>query len=170
LYIECTAHQCDLQAGGKKSKKRAGFERYLGLKLIGPREVARGRYRVKEPIVRIAYLTLDDFNQHLALGFADEQGATLDVQACPDCIREREYDAVIYDPDSFPPNERSANLTAVLACPLHRPVAVHSYNFSPDQLDLLRRRGAVTARRLGSGVFARLLTSVRAARQQQTVA
>jgi hypothetical protein len=115
-------------------------------------------------------LTLDEVNQHLALAFADEHNVRLDVQAHAEHIREREYDAVIYDPDSFPRDERWANLTTVLACPLDRPVAVHGYDFSPDQMYVLRKRGAIVARRLGTEVFARLVTAVRDAHRRQTVA
>jgi hypothetical protein len=120
--------------------------------------------------MRVAYLTLDEVNQHLALTFAGEHGASLDVHECPEAIGEREYDAVIYDPDSFPPHERQANLDAVLACPLDRPVAVHGYDFSADQWQVLRKRGAVVAKRLGTDVFARLVNAARAAARQRTVA
>jgi hypothetical protein len=120
--------------------------------------------------VRIAYLTLDELNQHLALSIAAEQDVCLEVQARPEITNGRDFDAVMYDPDSFPPHERSANLTAVLACPVNRPVAVHSYDISADQLQVLRHRGAIVARRLGAGMFARLITAVRAAQRQQTVA
>jgi hypothetical protein len=57
----------------------------------------------------------------------------------------RQYDAVIYDPDSFPPDERAANLTTVLACPVNRPVAVHSYDIGGSTAPLAspgRHRGA----------------------------
>jgi hypothetical protein len=133
-------------------------------------ESLQGQIQLEANIVRIAYLTLDEVNQHLALNLADEQNVCLEVQARPDNIIGREYDAVIYDPDSFPPNERPTNLTTILTCPLNKPVAVHSYCISPDQADILLRRGALTARQLGAGLFLRLLTDVRAARRQQTVA
>jgi hypothetical protein len=120
--------------------------------------------------MRVVYLTLDEVNQHLASAFADEHGVSLDVQARPEDVGERECDAVLYDPDSFPPDERQANLTTVLACPLHRPVAVHGYDFSADQLHVLRKLGAIVARRLGTEVFARLVTAVRDAHRRQTVA
>jgi hypothetical protein len=125
---------------------------------------------MEETTVRIAYLTRDEVNQHEALTFADAQGVNLDIEARPENISGRQYDAVIYDPDSFPADERSANLTTVLACPVNSPVAVHSYDISPEQLDLLRRRGAIVARRLGAGVLARLLAAIRDAQRQQTVA
>jgi hypothetical protein len=70
---------------------------------------------MEETIVRIAYLTRDEVNQHAALTFADVQGVSLDIEARPESICGRQYDAVIYDPDSFPPDERAANLTTVLA-------------------------------------------------------
>ena len=120
--------------------------------------------------MRVAYLTLDEVNQHLASGFADEHGVNLEVHACPQAIGEREYDAVIYDPGSFSPHERDANLRAVLVCPMDKPLAVHGYDFAPDQLQVLRKRGAIVVRRLGTGVFARLVNAVRAAGRQQTVA
>jgi hypothetical protein len=123
-----------------------------------------------ETIMRVAYLTLDEVNQHLALAFAAEHDVRLDVYARPEAIGELEYGAVLYDPDSFPPEERQANFTTVLDCPLNRPVAVHSYNFSADQLRVLRRRGAIVARRLRSKVFARLVSAARAAQRRQTVA
>jgi hypothetical protein len=120
--------------------------------------------------MRVAYLTLDEVNQQLALAFAGEHDVCLDVQARPDDYGDREHDAVIYDPDSFPAGERQANLTTVLACPLNRPVAVHSYDFSADQLHVLRQRGAIVARRLRGDVFARLVTAVRTAQRQHIVA
>jgi hypothetical protein len=120
--------------------------------------------------MRLAYLTLDEVNQHLALAFADEHGVSLDVEQRPNALGEREYAAVLYDPDSFPASERQANLTTVLACPLKRPIAVHSYDFSADQLDALRQRGAIVARRLRADVVARLVNAARAAQRQQTVA
>jgi hypothetical protein len=125
---------------------------------------------VKEKTVRIAYLTFDDVNQHLALALADERGVSLDVHARPEGIRERDYQAVLYDQDSFPLDEHSANLTAVLACPPHMTVAIHGYEISADQLQVMRHRGAIVARRLGAGMFARLVTAVRAARRQESVA
>jgi hypothetical protein len=101
---------------------------------------------------------------------ADEHGVSLDVHARPEGIRERDYQAVLYDQDSFPRDEHSANLTAVLACPPHRPVAVHGYEITADHLQAMRHRGAIVARRLGAGMFARLITAVRAAHRQDSVA
>jgi hypothetical protein len=120
--------------------------------------------------MRVAYLTLDEVNQHLASAFAGEHDVSLDVHARPEAIGEREYDAVLYDPDSFPPDERQANLTTIIDCPLCRAVAVHSYDFPAGQLRVLRQRGAIVARRLRSIVFARLVNAVRAAQRRQTVA
>ena len=120
--------------------------------------------------MRIAYLTFDEVNRHLALALADEHGVSLDVRARPEGIRERDYQAVLYDQGSCPLDEHSANLTAVLACPPHSPVAVHGYEIAADHLQVMRHRGAIVARRLGAGMFARLITAVRAAHRQDSVA
>jgi hypothetical protein len=113
-------------------------------------------------IMRLAYLTLDEVNQHQALTLATEHNVSLDVHARSDAIAEQEFDAVLYDPDSFPARDRQANLRTVLAGPLHHPVAVHSYNFSADQLEVLRARGVivVVARRLEADVFAEIVNAV----------
>ena len=120
--------------------------------------------------MRLASLTLDEVNQNLAQAFADEHGVSLDVQARPEGIRDGNYDAVLFDPESFPPNEHPANLKAVLDCHPNRPIAIHGYGFSADQMHDLRQRGALVARRLDAEIFARLLSVVRAGWQRQTVA
>ena len=120
--------------------------------------------------MRVAYLTLDEVNRHLAQSFADEHGVSLDILACAGAIAEGEHDAVLYDPDSFPEEECRANLTAVLACPFDTTIAVHAYDFSTDRLRDVRRPGIILARRLGAEMFTRLVTAVQATRRQQTVA
>jgi hypothetical protein len=120
--------------------------------------------------MRLAYLTLDEVNQYQALAFADAQGVSLDVLSRPEAIGEREYDAVRYDRDSFPPGERLVNLSTILACPLNKPVAVHGYDFSADHRHSLRQRGAIVARRLRADVFARLVTAIRATQRPDTAA
>ena len=104
------------------------------------------------------------------MAFADEFDLHLDVLSRPEAIGEREYDAVLYDRDSFPPGECLVNLTTILACPLDRPVAVHGYDFSVDHLHVLRQRGAIVARRLRADVFARLVNAVRATQRPDTAA
>jgi hypothetical protein len=120
--------------------------------------------------VRIAYLTLDEVNQHLALAFADQYDVRLDVLSRPEAIGEREYDAVLYDRDSFPLGERLVNLTTILAYPVNRPVAIHGYGFSADHLHVLRQRGAIVSRHLRPDLFARLVTAVRATQRPDTAA
>jgi hypothetical protein len=141
-----------------------------GIVSIGGREFRCDPNTRGETTMKLAYLTLDEVNQHLALTFADEHGVSLDVQARPEGIRDGEYDAVIFDPESFPPDERPANLMAVLDCQPNRPIAIHGYGFSADQVHALRKRGAIVARRLGTEIFAPLLNAVRAVRRQPTVA
>jgi hypothetical protein len=149
---------------------RAGFERPFGLYLLGSWNVFRGQKQGEETTVRITYLTRDEVNQHAALTFAGEHDVRLDVQARPEEIGQQECDAVLFDPDSFPREERRANLAAVLACPNGRPLAVHSFDLPADQRHALRGREAIVARRLQAGLFARLVTAVHAVQRQKTVA
>lgn len=120
--------------------------------------------------MRFAYLTLDEVNQHQALTFAGDLDVLLDIHGRPEALEEREYDAMIYDPASFPPSERHANLMAILACPVKGPVAVHSYDFTAEQIRTLRKRGVLVSRRLRLELFVRLRSAVRAFQRQQNVA
>jgi hypothetical protein len=167
---ECTAPESGVQATRKNLRKRAGLERCSGIVSVEAREIHREANTGEETTMRIAYLTLDEVNQHLASAFADEYDLRLDVLARPGALGEREYDAVLYDRDSFPLCERLVNLTSILACPIDRPVAVHGYDFSADHLHLLRQRGAIVARRLGANVLARLIDAVRATERPDTAA
>jgi hypothetical protein len=120
--------------------------------------------------MRFAYLTFDEVNENLAQKFAKTHGVDLDPHFRSDTIAGPEYDAVLCDLDSLPPDEREANLTAVLTYSLSRAVAVHSYNLEAHQRRLLRRRNVIVARRLRAKVFGRLVAVVRAGRPQQTMA
>jgi hypothetical protein len=62
------------------------------------------------------------------------------------------------------------NLTTILAYPVNRPVAIHGYDISEDQLHALRQRGAIVARHLRPDLVARLVTAVRATQRPDTAA
>jgi hypothetical protein len=120
--------------------------------------------------MRFAYLTRDEVNQDLALTFAAEHGVQLEVHARGDALDGREYDAVLCDFDSFPSEEREANLVTLLACPKNKPFAVHTYNLDNGQLQDLRRNGALTVKSLRGELFGRLLAAIREKTWTQTVA
>ena len=118
--------------------------------------------------MRFAYLTRDEVNQDLALTFASEHTVELDVYAQGVALDGQEYDAVLFDFDSFPAEEREANLVTLSL--KNKPVAVHSYNLDKRQNRDLRRVGAVTAKCVRAELFGRLVAAIRAKVRTQTVA
>jgi hypothetical protein len=120
--------------------------------------------------MRFAYLTRDEVNQDVALTLAAEQGANLDVHVHPDALKEGEYDAVFWDVDSFPAEERAANLASLADGPLNKPFGLHSYNLDAQELRLLQRNGVLTAKVLRGELFDRLQAVIRRRNQTQTVA
>src|SRR5262249_34555289 len=119
---------------------------------------------------RIAYLTRDEVNQDLAQTIADEHGVKLDVHARCDVIEGRDYDAVCCDLDSFPAEEREANLMALADGLKIQPIALHSYNLDHLHLRLLQRIGVLSAKSLRSELFGRLLAAIQRKRRKQSVA
>jgi hypothetical protein len=117
--------------------------------------------------MRFAYLTRDEVNQDLALTFAQEKGVELDLHARCETLEGQEYDAVLCDFDSFPSEDRKANL---VACPKNKPFAVHTYSLETRQLQDLRRAGVLTAKSLRAELFGRLLAVIRDKCRKQTVA
>ncbi len=103
--------------------------------------------------MRVAYLTVDQVNQDLAVALAQRCQVTLDPVSFRDLPLERPFDVLVYDLDSFPAVERDAVLTKLLNGLALYPVAVHSYNLEEDQVNCLRHHGVAVHRRLGKAVF-----------------
>jgi hypothetical protein len=103
--------------------------------------------------MRIAYLTLDDVNQELALELAARWGIRMDVLSPRDSFPEGALDLVLYDLDHWPEPERQQALSRLLDGPAPHPTAVHSYNLDERQVKALRGRGVAVYRRLGAAVF-----------------
>jgi hypothetical protein len=104
-------------------------------------------------IMRIAYLTLDEVNENLAALMAEKCGAALFPLTPRDPKPDGEFDAVLYDLDSFPPRHRKELLSELLSTrPLH-PVAVHSYQLEEDEQAALRRCGLLVCRHIDTAVF-----------------
>jgi hypothetical protein len=108
-----------------------------------------------------AYLSLDEVNQALAERFAARRGASLDVLSFRDAAPAGQFDAVFYDLDSLPADRRRAILAELTTNKVAWPVAVHSYSLTRRQAGALRLQGVLVARRLGPGLFARLLQAAR---------
>jgi hypothetical protein len=123
--------------------------------------------------MRIAYLTTVEVNKDQALRLA----AQWEVTVCPVEPRDRppdgQFDALLYDWDHWPADQRPRTLTPAPAGPLRQPVALHSYGLEPHQARALRRSGVLVFDRLESRTFLDLVRAVHQARpireQEETV-
>jgi hypothetical protein len=115
--------------------------------------------------MRIAYLTVDEVNEDLALRLAEEYGMTVCPQTLRDPPPDGEFDAVLYDWDSFPRSEQREILARLLEGPLSCPVAAHGYNVPEPQVEALRKKAVVVFHTLKPEVF---LLLQRAADQLRT--
>jgi hypothetical protein len=102
----------------------------------------------------IAYLTHDDVNRDFAARLAAGVGVELE----PLTLRDKpgRFDAVLYDVDFLPADERGRLLAELSSQRADRPTAVHGYGLSARERRALRRRGVIVARRLCGALFARL--------------
>ena len=111
--------------------------------------------------MRVAYLTTDEVNEHLAVTMA----AACDIQLVPRAPRETppdgEFDAVLYDWDYLPLEQRQTFRERLRAG--HRPgrVIVHGYNLGKKEVAAWRQQGITVFRRLESKVFRALLRAAR---------
>jgi hypothetical protein len=103
--------------------------------------------------MRIAYLTVDEVNEDLALRLAEEYGMTVCPQTLRDPFPDGQFDAVLYDWDSFPRSDQQEILARLLEGSLSCPVAVHGYNASEPQVEALRKKAIIVFRTLKPEVF-----------------
>jgi hypothetical protein len=96
----------------------------------------------------ICYVSLDDVNQRLAAETAEESGATIDYCASQAEMPVVPCDAVMYDLDNLPSDDRRRILNELRSGPAKRVSAVHSYNLKAADAEALRRNGVVVRRRL----------------------
>jgi hypothetical protein len=122
--------------------------------------------------MRVAYLTTDEVNQSAALLMAQEHGITICPLEPRDGPPGNEYDAVLYDWDSWPADRRQEAMADLLASPVPHALAVHGYNLDDDAAEQLRRRTIAVYRRLQPRVFRFLrlaVATVRTARERERV-
>jgi hypothetical protein len=96
----------------------------------------------------ICYVSLDDVNQRLAADTVEEFGATVDFCASQAELPVVPCDAVMYDLDNLPNDDRRHILDELSSGPAKRVSAMHSYNLPAGDADTLRRNGVVVRRRL----------------------
>jgi len=107
--------------------------------------------------VSIAYMTLDEVNQDLALEIADRCGENLATLASPAEAPPARCDAIIYDLDHLCATDRRQILDELTYQPAKRLAAVHSYHLPPRQVRSLRRNGVIVQRRLQADWLARVI-------------
>jgi hypothetical protein len=103
--------------------------------------------------MRIAYLTVDEVNEDLALRLAEEYGMTVCLHTFRDPPLDGQFDAVLYDWDSVPRSAQREILARLLEGPLSCPVGVHGYNVPETQEEALRKKAVVVFRALQPEVF-----------------
>jgi hypothetical protein len=96
----------------------------------------------------IAYVTLDEVNLAVAGELAEECGAALFAIYPAEAAQNGSFDAVIYDLDHIPAEEREQIVAELLTCGPGTPLAVHSYNLDEKVSESLRKRGVAVFRRL----------------------
>jgi hypothetical protein len=97
--------------------------------------------------MRIAYLTTDEVNKNLALRLAAQWDMSLHPLEPRDPPPDGDFDAVLYDWDHWPANQRPSALDGAQERAA-RPVALHSYSLERDQARALRRSGVLVFDRL----------------------
>jgi hypothetical protein len=112
--------------------------------------------------MRIAYLSTDEVNVHLAEAMASVCGLTLCPLAPKDSPLKEEFDAVLYDWDSWPADRKQEVLAQLPAGRRACAVAVHGYNLEDGQAEALRRHTVAVYRRLQPRVFRSLRRAIRA--------
>ncbi|HLN29784.1 MAG TPA: hypothetical protein VK395_18705 [Gemmataceae bacterium] len=105
----------------------------------------------------VAYISLDEVNQDLATRTAEKYGVTLATFASRAEMASWPCDAVVYDLDCLPADDRRHILDELTGDPVKRVAAVHSYNLQPIQKRGLRRNSVIVRRRLHAGWLSRLI-------------
>ena len=119
--------------------------------------------------MRVAYLTTDEVNRDLALAMAEKCGLTLCPLEPRDGPLTKDYDAILFDWDSWPAEKRQEALAAMLAGPLPHAVALHGYGLEDDQVETLRRHSVAVYRRLQPRAFRFLRRAIRVVRAARSL-
>jgi hypothetical protein len=106
--------------------------------------------------MNLAYVSTDEVHQDLAYQLARAYRVDVHLLTPTDRVPER-LDAVIYDLDYLPPEDREHVLDRLIGSPANGLVAVHGYNLFGDQAKALKRNGVLVRRRLGRNLFRALL-------------
>ncbi len=115
--------------------------------------------------MRIAYMSTDEVNQALAAGLAANYGTVVCSQHPKDPPPDGRFDAVLYNLDDVPRDQRPALLAGFRRGKPDHPTAVHGYDIIDEQARTLKRNGVPAARRLHSALLRSLFTAARKNRE-----
>lgn len=119
--------------------------------------------------MRIAYVSTDEVNQNLAERMAAKCGAVICIRPSREPAPDGLFDAVLYNLDDVPRDERSAVLEGLGRDKPAHPTAVHGYDITDEQARILKRYGVAATRRLHAGLLLRLSNAARQSRETETV-
>jgi len=109
--------------------------------------------------VKIAYMTTDEVNEGIAQQLADAHDVTLHTFWPKDAVPNGEYDAVIYDLDHWPCEQRSQFLADLQENHRACRVAVCSSSLKTREVQALGPSRVTYFRRMGPKVFCILCRS-----------
>ena len=101
--------------------------------------------------MRIAYMNTDEVNQALAGQIALACGAVVRTVLPKDPAPGGQFDAILYNLDDVPREERSLLLEELRLGKPHSPAAVHGYDLTEEQVRTLGQSGVAVAPRLKRG-------------------
>jgi hypothetical protein len=114
--------------------------------------------------MRIAYLSTDEVNLHLAEEMAAACGLTLYPLAPKDPPPDETFDAVLCDGDSWLIRQHPEILAQLLAGCRPCVAAIHGYNLTDGQAECLRLHAVAVYRRLRPRLFRLLQRAARTVR------
>ena len=115
--------------------------------------------------MRIAYVSIDEVNQARAERMAAECGAVVCKVEPKDPGPDGLFDAVLYNLDDVPRDQRSALIEGLRRGESDHPKAVHGYDLTDEQARSLHQVGVLVARRLDFGLFRSLLEAAQRSRE-----
>jgi hypothetical protein len=98
----------------------------------------------------LAYLTTDEVNWDAITRLAEAHGVVVFAMSFQDPPPDGRFDAVLYDWDFIPPEQRQDIIKNRFVASSALPIAVHSYGICEEEEKLLQEKGVATFRRLGT--------------------
>jgi hypothetical protein len=111
--------------------------------------------------MRIAYVNIDEVNRDLAARMAAKFGAVVCELLPQDPPPDGQFDAVLYNLDDVPRNQRFALVEGLRRGNAGHPTAAHGYDISDEQAETLRRGGVAVSPRLDAELLRSLCEAAR---------